>query len=503
MHEGPLAAASTSGHDPGGAAGREEPAGQPLDALGRGPLAHAHQHRAAAQDEDVAALGGGRAVGRALGPDLERRVGEVRVPAVDRLVVDRLPHPGPLAHRVDRDAVVDPGRGVAGEEVVRQRRQEQVVEAERLHHHRGRLGHPLEQLALGHAADEVRRRARRRPSRRTRGAGCRAPSGRRRARRATPPGCTSWPPGSRASRRAARSSRCTRTPRSRSVSANASCSCLACLTHSTSSKRYSSWLVGVSRLSSRSGRCRIACLQAADLGVHVQRHDHSLRPGPLQPHGSRRAARGPKVPHRRAQAAGPGRTGPRPPRGDSARPITMPHGICARGTASSGCTSPTEQVVDRTRPAPGPDDTPAGTRVGLALPALIALVVGSMIGSGIFALPSQMAGSAAAGPLLIGWLITGTGMLMLAFVFQTLAQRKPEVTAVSTATPTRVSAATSASRRPGGTGSAPGSATWPTSSCSCRRSATSSPASRAGLRSLPSSAPRSCCGSSTRSPSAE
>ncbi len=67
------------------------------------------------------------------------------------------------------------------------------------------------------------------------------------------------------------------------------------------------------------------------------------------------------------------------------------------------------------------------TLPGLSLVALTALVVGSMIGSGIFALPSQMAGSAAPGPLLIGWLITGVGMLMLAFVFQTLAVRKPEV----------------------------------------------------------------------------
>jgi arginine:ornithine antiporter/lysine permease len=50
-----------------------------------------------------------------------------------------------------------------------------------------------------------------------------------------------------------------------------------------------------------------------------------------------------------------------------------------------------------------------------------------MIGSGIFALPSQMAVSAAPGPLLIGWVITGVGMLMLAFVFQTLATRKPDV----------------------------------------------------------------------------
>lgn len=69
----------------------------------------------------------------------------------------------------------------------------------------------------------------------------------------------------------------------------------------------------------------------------------------------------------------------------------------------------------------------AAVPAGLGLSALTAIVVGSMIGSGIFALPSQMAASAAPGPLLVGWLITGVGMLMLAFVFQTLAQRKPEV----------------------------------------------------------------------------
>ena len=70
---------------------------------------------------------------------------------------------------------------------------------------------------------------------------------------------------------------------------------------------------------------------------------------------------------------------------------------------------------------------PARASRGLSLAALTAIVVGSMIGSGIFALPSQMAGSAAPGPLLIGWTITGVGMLMLAFVFQTLASRKPDV----------------------------------------------------------------------------
>lgn len=74
-----------------------------------------------------------------------------------------------------------------------------------------------------------------------------------------------------------------------------------------------------------------------------------------------------------------------------------------------------------------PTADPGGVKPGLSMAALTAIVVGSMIGSGIFALPSQMAGSAAPGPLLIGWVITGVGMLMLAFVFQTLAARKPDV----------------------------------------------------------------------------
>ena len=63
----------------------------------------------------------------------------------------------------------------------------------------------------------------------------------------------------------------------------------------------------------------------------------------------------------------------------------------------------------------------------LGLSLLIALVVGSIIGSGIFALPQNMAVGAGAGAILIGWLITGAGMLMLAFVYQMLATRKPEL----------------------------------------------------------------------------
>jgi arginine:ornithine antiporter / lysine permease len=58
---------------------------------------------------------------------------------------------------------------------------------------------------------------------------------------------------------------------------------------------------------------------------------------------------------------------------------------------------------------------------------LTALVIGSMIGSGIFSLPQNMAAGASAGAVLIGWLITGVGMLMLALCYQTLALREPQL----------------------------------------------------------------------------
>jgi len=61
--------------------------------------------------------------------------------------------------------------------------------------------------------------------------------------------------------------------------------------------------------------------------------------------------------------------------------------------------------------------------------ALVALVVGSMVGSGIFALPSAFGRSTGVLGALIAWCIAGTGMLMLAFVFQTLSRRRPDLDA--------------------------------------------------------------------------
>jgi arginine:ornithine antiporter / lysine permease len=65
----------------------------------------------------------------------------------------------------------------------------------------------------------------------------------------------------------------------------------------------------------------------------------------------------------------------------------------------------------------------ADSRLGLNL--MVALVVGSIIGSGIFGLPQNMAAGAGAGAILIGWLVTGLGMLSLALLYQMMALRKP------------------------------------------------------------------------------
>jgi arginine:ornithine antiporter/lysine permease len=63
------------------------------------------------------------------------------------------------------------------------------------------------------------------------------------------------------------------------------------------------------------------------------------------------------------------------------------------------------------------------------LTTLIAMVVGSMVGAGVFSLPRNFALATGVFGALIAWVIAGTGMLMLAFVFQTLAVRKPDLDA--------------------------------------------------------------------------
>lgn len=72
---------------------------------------------------------------------------------------------------------------------------------------------------------------------------------------------------------------------------------------------------------------------------------------------------------------------------------------------------------------------PSGANSKLGLLPLTALVVGSMIGGGVFSLPQNMAKGASPGAVIIGWTITGLGMLALAFVYQSLSTRKPKLDA--------------------------------------------------------------------------
>jgi arginine:ornithine antiporter / lysine permease len=77
----------------------------------------------------------------------------------------------------------------------------------------------------------------------------------------------------------------------------------------------------------------------------------------------------------------------------------------------------------------GQTSAAAPTTQKLSLFALTMMVVGGMVGAGIFSLPRTFAG--ATGPIgaVIAWLIAGTGMYMLARVFQSLAERKPDLDA--------------------------------------------------------------------------
>ncbi|CAH0418114.1 basic amino acid/polyamine antiporter [Periweissella ghanensis] len=73
-----------------------------------------------------------------------------------------------------------------------------------------------------------------------------------------------------------------------------------------------------------------------------------------------------------------------------------------------------------------PNKTP-----GIALPALVALVISSAIGAGIFDLPTTFAKVATPGPVMVAWLITGLGILMLALSLKHLVLDKPELTGVA------------------------------------------------------------------------
>ncbi|MGB5944684.1 amino acid permease [Paenisporosarcina sp.] len=68
------------------------------------------------------------------------------------------------------------------------------------------------------------------------------------------------------------------------------------------------------------------------------------------------------------------------------------------------------------------------TNKKLGLWILTALVVGNMVGSGIFMLPRTLSEVASPAGVIAAWLVTGFGVLMIALVFGNLALRKPNLT---------------------------------------------------------------------------
>lgn len=72
---------------------------------------------------------------------------------------------------------------------------------------------------------------------------------------------------------------------------------------------------------------------------------------------------------------------------------------------------------------------PSTGGVKLGLIALIAIVVGSMLGGGVFSLPQNTAASSAIGPVLIAWLIAGVGIYFIANSFRMLSDLRPDLQA--------------------------------------------------------------------------
>lgn len=72
---------------------------------------------------------------------------------------------------------------------------------------------------------------------------------------------------------------------------------------------------------------------------------------------------------------------------------------------------------------------PTATPTKVTLVTLTMMVVGSMVGAGVFSLPQRFAQETGVAGALIAWSIAGAGMLTLAFVFQRLAMARPDLDA--------------------------------------------------------------------------
>ncbi|MDH0094138.1 basic amino acid/polyamine antiporter [Achromobacter mucicolens] len=68
-----------------------------------------------------------------------------------------------------------------------------------------------------------------------------------------------------------------------------------------------------------------------------------------------------------------------------------------------------------------------GAKLGML--ALVAIVVGSMLGGGVYSLPQNTAASSAVGPVVIAWIIAGIGVYFIANAFRMLSDLRPDLQA--------------------------------------------------------------------------
>lgn len=73
------------------------------------------------------------------------------------------------------------------------------------------------------------------------------------------------------------------------------------------------------------------------------------------------------------------------------------------------------------------DNSAGGHKLGLI--SLIAIVVSSMLGGGVFSLPQNTAASSALGPVIIAWIIAGIGIYFIANSFRVLSDLRPDLQA--------------------------------------------------------------------------
>ena len=151
MH-GRTVARELAGDDAVHLTAREQRSGQLPHRLRRGAFTHADQNRPVANGHDIAALQVRRAMvhHRIAIPHL-RRPGEIGVKTVDGGCVQRLPPPRGPEHRVQRDTAVNPAGGVAGEDLVRQWRQQKILRSQHGGHDACRRNRQFRPV---HAADQ-------------------------------------------------------------------------------------------------------------------------------------------------------------------------------------------------------------------------------------------------------------------------------------------------------------------------------------------------------------